>query len=138
MKNQVYTGTSTSRRFALCPTTIKAGDPVLIGEAGDLRALAAVALDDYSAATGGTVFLFNGTFALTVIAVSQISPAVGEAINPGDPLFATGTFDSATNMTTGLTISASDGDQPFGRLDPSGVGILSGATDTAALVQLQG
>jgi hypothetical protein len=110
MKNQVYTGTSTSRRFALCPTTIKAGDPVLIGEAGDLRALAAVALDDYSAATGGTVFLFNGTFALTVIAVSQISPAVGEAINPGDPLFATGTFDSATNMTTGLTISASDGD----------------------------
>ena len=136
MKNQVYTGTPTSRRFALCPTTVKAGDPVLIGEAGDLRAIPAVALNDFQSVTGGAVFLLNGTFALTVVAVSQISPAVGEAINPGDPLFATGTFDATTNMTTGLTISATDGDQPFGNLDPSGVTIASGNTDTGALVMI--
>jgi hypothetical protein len=138
MKNQVIQGTPTSRRFAACPTTILAGDPVLIGESGDLRALPAVALNDYDANTGGTVFLFDGTFLLTVHALSQISPAVGEAINPGDPLFATGTFDTPTNMTYNLTISATDGDQPFGRLDPSGTTIASAATDTAAMVLLEG
>lgn len=138
MKNQIYAGTPTSTRFALCPSTIKAGDPVLIGEAGDLRAIPAVALNDYSAATGGTVFYTNGTFALTVVAVSQISPAVGEAVNPGDPLFAVGTFDSTTNITHTLTISATDGDQPFGNLDPSGTGISSAATDTAAWVKIGG
>lgn len=138
MKNQFYTGTPTSRRFALCPTTVKAGDPVLIGNTDDNSAIPAVALDDYQASTGGTVFLLNGTFELTVHAVSQISPAVGEAINPGDPLFASGTLDAPTNITTGLTISATDGDNPFGHLDPSGVQIASTATDTAALVLLQG
>ena len=32
MKNQVFTGTPTSPRFALCPSTVKAGDMVLIGK----------------------------------------------------------------------------------------------------------
>ena len=138
MKNQYREGTPTGRGFAKCPTTIKAGDPVLLGEASDLRALPAVALNDYDANTGGTVFVWNGGFLLSVIAVSQISPAVGEAINPGDPLFAVGTFDATTNMTYNLTISATDGDQPFGRLDPSGTTIASTVTDSAAMVLLEG
>lgn len=132
MKNQQYTGTPTSRRFAVCPSTVKAGDPVLIGK------IPAVALDDYQSNTGGTTFLLNGTFQLSVIAVTQISPAVGAAINPGDPLYAEGTLDSTTNITTGLTISATSGDTPFGHLDPSAAIISSGATDTAALVCLEG
>ena len=132
MKNQYYTGTPTSRRQAACPATIKQGQPVLLGK------IPAVALDDYQAINGGTTFLLNGSFALTVIAVTQISPAVGAAINPGDPLFAEGTLDTATNVTYNLSISATPGDTPFGHLDPSGSGILSGATNTAAIVCLEG
>lgn len=132
MKNQQFTGTPTSRRFAVCPSTIKAGDPVLIGD------IPAVALDDYQSITGGTTFLLNGTFQLSVVAVTQISPAVGSKANPGDPLYATGTLDSTTNITYGLTISKTSGDTPFGHLDPSATAITSGQTDTAALVCLEG
>ena len=132
MKNQYYTGTPTSRRQAACPASIKAGDPVLLGK------IPAVALDDYQAINGGSTFLLNGSFLLTVHAVSQISPAVGAAIKPGDPLYASGTLDSATNVTYGLTISATSGDTPFGHLDPTGSGILSAAVDTAAIVCLEG
>lgn len=132
MKNQVYTGTPTSRRFALCPTSIVAGQPVLLG------VIPAVALDSYQSDTEGTTFLLNGSFALTVIAESSISPAVGSAVKPGDALYASGTLDSATNVTYGLTISKTSGDTPFGRYDPSGPGITSGETDTAATVILEG
>lgn len=130
MKNQVYTGTPTSRRFALCPTTVKAGDPVLLGK------IPAVALDDYQSVTGGTTFLLNGTFALTVIGQTAESPAVHAAINPGDKLYATGTLDVTTNITTGLTIDANSSNTFFGNLDPSYVQVASGATDTVAQVQL--
>lgn len=132
MKNQVYTGTPTSRRFAPCPTTILAGDPVLIGD------IPAVALNDYQSVTGGTVFLLNGSFTLTVVAVTQISPAVGAAMKPGDNVYAVGTLDSTTNITYDLTLSATTGDTFFGRLDPSGSGISSAATDTEAIVILEG
>lgn len=133
MKNQYYTGTPTSRRFALCPTTILAGDPVLIGDEP------AVAMNDYSSATGGAVFMTGGSFILTVVAVTQISPAVGAAMKPGDQVYATGTLDSTTNITHSLTLSGTTGDTPFGFIDPSYTGgIASGVTDTAAVVRLQG
>jgi predicted RecA/RadA family phage recombinase len=133
MVNQVYTGTPTSRRFALCPTTVKAGDAVLIGKQP------AVALDNYQAVTGGTTFLTGGTFALTVIGQSAESPSVGAAIKPGDKLYATGTLDSTTNITTGLTIDVNSSNTYFGELDPSySAGVGSGLTDTGANVRLGG
>jgi len=132
VKNQFYTGTPTSRRFAPCPTTVKAGDPVLLGK------VPAFALDDYQAVTGGTTFMLNGTFTTTVIAESSVSPVVGAQVNPGDALYARGTLDATTNVTTGLTITATSGDTPFGHLDPSDNKILSGVTNTAALVLLEG
>ena len=136
MKNQVYTGTPTSRRFALCPTTIKAGDPVLLGNPSDGTTIPAFALDSYQAITGGTTFLLNGTFATSVTGSTTNSPLTGHQINPGDQVFATGTFDSVTNMTYALTINADSSNTPFGHLDPSYVAVGSGLTDTAAEVEI--
>ncbi len=131
MKNQYYTGTNVSRRFALCPTTVLAGDPVLIGT------IPGVALDSYQAATGGTTFLCNGSFVLTVVAATVISPVTGSTVNPGDKLYVTGTLDSATNITTGLTISKASGGTLFGHLDPSATAITSATTSTSAIVVLE-
>ena len=134
MKNQTFTGTPTSRRFAVCPTTVIGGDAVLLGSEP------AVALDSYqppaAGKPGGTVFLMNGTFALTVVASSSHSPYTGKTINPGDRLYASGTLDVATNVTTGLLISATSTDTPFGYLDPSSSAIASGTTSTTAEVYI--
>jgi predicted RecA/RadA family phage recombinase len=131
MTNQIYTGTPTSRRFALCPTTVKAGDFVLLGT------IPAVALDSYQSNTGGSTFLLNGTFALTVVGQTVESPQTTHKINPGDKLYATsGTLDATTNVTTGMTIDANSANTLIGRLDPTYVAVSAGATDTAAWVTL--
>jgi predicted RecA/RadA family phage recombinase len=131
MRNQVYTGTNVSRRFALCPTTVVSGDAVLIGT------IPGVALDSYQANTGGTTFLCNGSFTLTVIAATVVSPITGSQVNPGDKLYVTGTLDSATNVTTGLVISKASGGTLFGHLDPSDPAIPSATTSTSATVVLE-
>jgi hypothetical protein len=131
MKNQIFQGTPTSPRWCACPSTVNAGDLVLIGSEP------ACALNSYQANTGGATFYFNGTYSGTVVASSSHSPYTGKAINPGDPLYASGTLDTATNVTTGLLISATSTDTPFGHLDPTyGDGIASGQTNTAAPVQI--
>lgn len=130
MKNQVFTGPPTARRFALCPTTVVAGDAVLLGTQ------AAVALNSYDANTGGATFLVQGTFKLTVIAATVVSPITGSQVNPGDALYVTGTLDSSTNVTHTLTISKASGGTLFGRLDPSADAITSGTTSTSAPVEI--
>lgn len=130
MKNQFYTGTPTSRRQVTCPTAITAGMPVLVGIEP------AVALDDYQANIGGTTFLFNGSFTLTVIGRTSESPVVTAGIKPGDQLYAVGTLDTATNVTYNLTIDVNTGGTKFGFLDPSANAITAGSTDTAAIVRL--
>lgn len=132
MKNQVYTGTPTSRRFVACPSTVKSGDPVLIGK------VPAVALNDYESATGGAVFLMNGTFTLSVTGATQKSPQVNAAMNPGDKVYAEGTLDVTTNVTTGLFLSATPGDTFFGNLDPTGPGVGSGLTVNANVILVIG
>ncbi len=131
MRNQYFTGTNVSRRFALCPTTVLSGDPVLLGT------IPAVALDDYQANTGGTTFLCNGSFVLTVIAATVVSPMTGSAVKPGDKLYVTGSLDSTTNVTTSLVISKASGGTLFGHLDPTYPTILTTVTDTAAVVVLE-
>ncbi len=133
MKNQYFTGTPTSRRFALCPTTVKAGDAVLLGSEP------AVALDDYQANTGGSTFLTGGSFNLTVIGQTVASPQTPAALPPGHKVFAAGTLDSPTNVTYGLVLDGATGGVLFGFIDPSYTsGVGSGLTDTAAIVRLQG
>ncbi len=130
MINQIYSGTPSSRRQVLLPTTIVAGQAILVGTEP------AVALDSYQANIGGATCLFNGSFSLSVTAKSSLSPSVGAAVNPGDKLYADGgTLDSATNVTYGFTLDKnSSSGVLFGRLDPSAATILSAATNTAATV----
>jgi hypothetical protein len=103
--------------------------PVLIGT------IPAVALDAYDSSTGGTTFQLDGSYALTVIGQSTQSPVSGLQINPGDLLFASGTFDSTTNVTYNLTIDKTRGNTPFGNLDQNS-SINSGVTSTTAVVQI--
>lgn len=133
MKNQYFSGTPTSRRFALCPSTVKAGDAVLIGT------MPAVALNDYQAVAGGAVFSFGGSFVLTVIGQTVASPQTAAALLPGHKVYAIGTLDATTNVTTGLTIDGATGGTLFGEIDPAyTAGVTSGATDTNAVVALTG
>lgn len=128
MQNQVYTGTPTSRRQILCPTTVKAGDPILVGP------LPAVALDDYQTNILGTTVMLGGTFNLSVIGRSANSPLVAATIKPGDRLYASaGTFDSVTNCTTGFVLDANSSGVQFGRLDPTMPNVLSGTTVTTGV-----
>ena len=129
MKNQVFMGTPTNPRFVNCPTTVKAGDLVLVGTAP------ACALNDYQANSGGATFYFSGTFTGTVIGSSTHSPFTGEALGPGAPLYASGTLDATTNVTTALLITGTTTDTPFGRIDETGPGVASGATNTATNIR---
>ena len=131
MKNQVFTGTPTSRRFALCPTTVKAGDFVFLGQEP------AFALDDYQSVSAGTTFLLNGTFATTVVGQTAESPSVAHKINPGDKLYGNGgSLDATTNVTTGVVIDANSAGTFIGYLDPNYVAVGSGLTDTNAQVMI--
>jgi hypothetical protein len=132
--NQAYTGTPTSRREVKCPSGILSGQPVLIGK------LPAVALDNYQANTGSTTFLFGGSFFLTVVGEASESPGYGLAINPGDPIYAQGTYDATTNITYNLTLNGNSLYPQFGYLDPDYTvnpgPVAANATNTAAGVLL--
>jgi hypothetical protein len=129
MKNQTFQGSPTNARFVLCPSTVKSGDLVLVGTAP------ACALNDYQSNSGGATFYFSGTFAGTVIGSSSHSPYTPAALGPGAPLYASGTLDSTTNVTTALLITGYVSDTPFGRVDETGPGVLSGATNTATNIR---
>ena len=135
MKTQALPGSLTSRRFATCPTTVLAGDPVLIGK------MPAVALDNYQANEGGTTFEMSGSYLLSVLASSAISPVVGVTVKFGDKLYASGgTLDATTNVTTGITLTTATADPLFGYYDPqeNAAFITSGTTNTSAAVKLAG
>lgn len=108
--------------------------PVLIGSQGS--ALAAVAMDAYDSSTGGTTFCLDGSYALTVIGQSTLSPNSNKVINPGDEIFATGTLDVPTNVTYNLTLDGTRGNTPFGNLDQN-TSIAGGVTSTTAVVRLK-
>ena len=135
MTNQSLPGSLTSRRFAKCPATVKANDDVLIG------VMPAVALDSYSTLTGGTTFEMSGSYVLSVLAATVISPLTGHQIGFGDKIYADGgTLDATTNVTTGFTLDAATGGVLFGYYDPqqNAAVILSAATNATASVKLAG
>jgi hypothetical protein len=134
MKNQLFTGTNTSRRQLTLPNVgLKAGAPVLVGTEPF------VLLDDYQANVAGCTGLFNGTFTLTVVGQTSESPQVTHQINPGDNIYAVGgTLDAATNVRYGFTLDAnSSSGILFGRLEPSPLGGGPVAAGATALVGVQ-
>jgi hypothetical protein len=130
--NQVFTGTPTSRRWCALPVSIVSGQPILVG------GVPGVAMDNYQAVSGGATVQFGGSFNLTVLGATVISPLTGKAVKPGDPVYADGgTLDGPTNVTYNFTIDANSGGVLFGHLDAtSGSLVTSGQTDTAATVML--
>lgn len=135
MINQIKIGVPQNNRWYACPSAITSGMPVLIGDTIG-QPIPAVAMDAYDSSTGGTTFCLDGTYALTVIAQSSKSPVSGEQINQGDQIFATvGTTDATTNVSYNLTLDVTRGGVPFGNLDQN-TPILSGVTNTSALVRL--
>lgn len=90
------------------PSTVKSGDPILVGK------LACVANEDakdlFGNAQPNVSCDLEGAFNLSVVAGSQLSPLVGAAVKPGDVLYYSGgTLDATTNVTTGGTISKDSG-----------------------------
>lgn len=128
MTNEVYQDRPDNAEWFPCPSAVTSGMPVLIGRRP------AVALDAFDSNRGGTTFRFSGSFTLTVTGQSQQSPNANVAINPGDRLYASGTFDSVTNVTYNLTIDATRGNIAFGSLGNDSV--LAGQVKTTALVKL--
>jgi predicted RecA/RadA family phage recombinase len=137
MLNQTLTGTPTSRRFCLCPSSIVSGQPVLLG-----GVLPAVALDSYQANEGGTVFSLTGSYNLPVYGETG-SPPTNAPIYPGGKVYAeNATQDPVTGVSYGFILTAygGAGSVLFGYVDPQyTAGVLSGlAPDTAASVMLAG
>lgn len=126
MTNEIRQDRPADARFYACPSTIEAGDPVLIG-----GILPAVALDDYDAALGGTTFRIAGTFLLSVRAISDhSSPPTGSAITQGQQLYASGTLDATTGVVYDLLIDKTSAGAKFGTLDQT-TSVSSGQTADA-------
>lgn len=130
MLNELRNDRPANARYYACPSTIVGGDAVLIG-----GVLPAVALTDYDAAGGGASFRMSGTYRLTVIAATVVSPITGSAVKSGDKIYATGTTDGTTGVMHTLTLSKASGGVLFGSYD--GTGIISAATDDDAPVMLK-
>jgi hypothetical protein len=130
MTNEVKQDRPGNARFFKCPSAVTSGMACLIGT------LAGVAMDAYDSSLGGTNFRFSGSFALSVTGQSQSSPNSVQQINPGQEIFASGTYDSTTDVTYNLTLDATRGNTPFGNLDQS-VAVAPSATAVTAVVKLK-
>lgn len=134
MINQKFSVTPTKTRNAQLPASATlGGTPMFIG------ALPCVNLDAYQANVGGATEYFDGGYAVSVTAASTLSPLVGAAIKPGDPIYAVGgSRDATTNVLTGFTLCADSGGTLWGYLDPTETTIASGETNEAATVAIAG
>jgi predicted RecA/RadA family phage recombinase len=129
MMNQLYTGTPSSRRNIALPSSVLAGDFVLVGQ------IPAVALDAYQSVVLGATVLTNGSFNLFVISRLANSPLVNTSIKPGDKLYASGgTLDATTNVRYGMTIDANPSGTFIGFYDPTQAAMTSGAGATVGVL----
>jgi predicted RecA/RadA family phage recombinase len=113
MLNEVQQDRPGDARGYLCPSTVRAGDLVLIG-----GLMPAVAMDDYNSRTGGTNFRLAGTFRLPVHAATVVSPLTGSKVLQGDKVYAGGgTTDATTGVKTDLTLSKASGGVFIGTYD---------------------
>ena len=117
----------------LVPASCTVGMPVLVGTMSGVI-LALQPIPTPTSPVSATIDTGADCYNLTVIGQSSQSPVSGLAINPGDELFASGTFDATTNVTYNLTIDKTRGNTPFGNALSS---VASGATSTACIVRLK-
>jgi ABC-type glutathione transport system ATPase component len=75
----------------------------------------------------------SGKSSLLMVAAGLVFRG-GIAANPGDKVYASGTLDATTNVTYGLTLSKNSANTFFGRIDPTGPAVSSGATATAVML----
>ncbi len=131
---QIFSVTPTKTRNAQLPATeTLSGIPQFIGS------LPCINLDSYQSNVGGATCYFDGAYSVSVTAKSSLSPSVGLAIKPGDPIYASGgSRDSATNVLTGFTLCADSSGTLWGYLDPTQATIPSATTNTAATVSIAG
>jgi len=130
MINEVRQDRPGNARFFKCPTAVSSGMACLIGT------LAGVAMDAYDPSLGGTNFRLSGSFTLSVTGQSTQSPNSIQQINPGDEVFATGTYDAVTNVTYNLTIDKTRGNIPFGNLDQN-TPVTPSNTPVTAVIKLK-
>lgn len=103
------------------PATVLSGDPVVVGR------LAGVAKTSYRTDTLEASIDHEGAYFLPVTAASGLSPIVGAAIMPGDPIYADGgVLDPTTNFLTGFTLDTNPAGVFFGNaLDAVGAGLTA-------------
>jgi len=130
MINEVRQDRPGNARFFKCPTAVSSGMACLIGT------LAGVAMDAYDSSLGGTLFRLSGSFSLNVTGQSTQSPNSVQQINPGDEVFASGTYDAVTNVTYNLTLDKTRGNVPFGNLDQN-TPVTPSNTPVTAVVKLK-
>ena len=97
----------------LVPAGCTVGMPVLVGTLSGVI-LALQPIPTPTAPVSATIDLGQDCYNLSVAGNSTQSPVTAEGVNPGDELFATGTFDAVTNVTYNLTIDKTRGNVPFG------------------------
>jgi hypothetical protein len=117
----------------LVPASCTVGMPVLVGTLSGVI-LALQPIPTPTSPVSATIDTGADCYNLTVIGQSSQSPVSGLAINPGDELFASGTFDATTNVTYNLTIDKTRGNTPFGNALSA---VASGATSTSCIVRLK-
>ena len=134
MINQIFSVTPTKTRQVEFPATVTVGGtPLFVG------ALPCINLDSYQSNVGGATNYFDGAYSVPVVAANSISPFVGAAIKPGDPIYALGGVrDATTNVLTGFTLCADSAGILWGYLDPTEQTIASGQTNDAATVSIAG
>lgn len=108
-----------TKRFPV-PSTVKSGDPIVIGATPDnnLTGLAGVAQTSYDSRDGMATICFEGSFKLTVTD-QHGCPQVAGAIHPCQPLYAAiyeagASYDATTACWTGFVLDANSGGIPFG------------------------
>ena len=114
------------------PTAVTVGMAVLVGTLPGV-VLALQPLPTPTSPTTATIDLGEDCYTLTVIGRSANSPLVTAAVKPGDPLYATGTYDSTTNITYSLTLDKNISGVRFGN---SLSAVAAGVTSTTAVVRV--
>lgn len=115
------------------PAAVTVGMPVLVGALSGV-VLALQPIPTPLSPTTATIDTGEDCYVLTVAGNSTQSPVSALAVKPGDELFASGTYDAATNVTYNLTIDKTLGNTPFGNALSA---VASGVTSTACIVRLK-